>query len=377
MSVTDQSRQLSLLVRGACRSAARLLRDTPPFSNQAHGGARLAYVDPPFNTGRDFGLFDDRRGPKEWSSFLEESLRSVCDLMAPDGLIFLHITPEKAHSARSSLDRIVGPRCYRNSIVWKRGHATGAARRRLASTYDVILLYGMSSSASVNRQVVERSATYIDSAYLHADSRGRFRYDTLTSAGVRSGSSGEPWRGYDPSLAHRHWSIPRVPDLLGDRRPGQSAQDRIDLLLSAGYIELPANGEDPPRFKRYLAGPGGSTLGDLWEDIPSLHSRSRERVGFPTQKPEALLARIVELATSPGDLILDPFAGSGTTAAVAQKLGRHWVAIEENSQTVAEILTPRLDRVVRGEDPYGITGRGASVGGGFHSIELEPGVPFA
>ena len=100
-------------------------------------------------------------------------------------------------------------------------------------------------------------------------------------------------------------------------------------------------------------------------------------MGFPTQKPEALLARIVELATSPGDLILDPFAGSGTTAAVAQKLGRHWVAIEENPQTFAEILTPRLDRVVLGEDPYGITGRGASVGGGFHSIELEPGVPFA
>ena len=134
-----------------------------------------------------------------------------------------------------------------------------------------------------------------------------------------------------------------------------ATRQKLDALAEAGFVQTPGKPGAMPRFKRYLDEEGGVALGDLWTDITVLNSQSKERLGFDTQKPEQLVERIVRIATDPGDIVLDCFVGSGTTAAVAHKLGRRWVACEREQETVEHYVMPRLESVVAGRDPSGIT----------------------
>jgi len=349
------------LVTGDCCAALDLARPGS-IGTEIRGKVDLAYLDPPFNTGKDFGVFDDRRRPDVWLAMLEQCLRLTQDALRPTGVVFVHVPAASAHRVRVVLDDVFGPKQYLNQVVWVRGGKRASATRRLASAHDVIVVFGRSVEACLQLPAGARDEARVDSAYRHRDDRGRYRYDTLTSPGVRSGPAGAPWRGFDPTARGRHWSVPRHLDAR--TASGVDVQGRLEMLLAAGLVELPTHAGQPPRVKRHLDAARGPVMGDVWSDIPALHSRSRERVGFATQKPESLLRRIIELAAPPGGVVLDPFAGSGTTAAVAHKLGRSWIAIEVNPMIANGVIAPRLQRVIAGEDPHGITEEVGWAGGG-------------
>ncbi|HEX6507599.1 MAG TPA: DNA methyltransferase [Chloroflexota bacterium] len=149
-----------------------------------------------------------------------------------------------------------------------------------------------------------------------------------------------------------------------------SMLEKLDVLDEAGYIHWPGNGGFP-RYKKYLYRNKGRSVGDLWTDINVINSQATERTRFSTQKPEALIQRVLEMGSDPGDIVLDCFAGSGTTAAAAHKMGRRWVAVERESTNVNDFIKPRLERVINGTDPGGITDAvGWGKGGGFRVLAV-------
>ena len=174
---------------------------------------------------------------------------------------------------------------------------------------------------------------YIEGAYTNYDDDGRrYKRDDLTGTGLRSGESGQPWRGVDPSAKGNHWTIPRT--WPGNEKVPTGTHDALDYLDSIGRIHWPKRIGGMPRFKRYVEDSPGRALQDIIVDVMPVNSRSKKRTGYPTQKPLALLRRFIEAATKPGDLILDPFAGCATSLVAAEELGRQWIGIDVSSIAV-------------------------------------------
>ena len=178
----------------------------------------------------------------------------------------------------------------------------------------MILLYARTADYVWNILHQPYDQEYIDTFFEHTDPDGRrWKRTDLTGAGVRHGETGKPWRGIDVTEKGRHWSLP------------PSELDRLD---AEGRIHWPKKTGGMPRLRQYMDEMPGVPLQDVWADIPPMHNLAAERLGYPTQKPEALLERIIQASSKEGDLVLDPFCGCGTTIAAAQKLGRHWIGID-------------------------------------------------
>ena len=198
----------------------------------------------------------------------------------------------------------------------------------------------------------------------------------LTGSGRRDGESGKPWRHYDPTTSGRHWALPaylieKYRAATGDDLGGCSLFERLDKLDAAGLIHWPAKAEGVPMYKSYLNDAPGVALQDLWAytpgtegmvsgtedgidaDVRWLTAQNAERVGYPTQKPEGVLERIIRASTRPGDIVLDPFCGCGTTIAVAQRLRRQWIGIDISAQA-AEIMKLRLNKLGAVPTIYGL-----------------------
>ncbi len=229
------------------------------------------------------------------------------------GSIYLHCDPTASHYLKMLLDAVFGAPNFLNEICWKRTGSHSSAKR-WGPVHDVILLYARESGRHCwNRPYVPLSDAHKASHYRKVDSAGRvFEHGELTAPGVRHGRSGLPWRGFDVSTIGRHWT---------------TTVDKLDALFADGRIYMPTEG-GWPRLIRYADESKGRALGDVWEDIPPLNMRAHERLGYPTQKPEALLERILSASSNPGDVVLDPFCGCGTAVAAAQTLGRQWVGID-------------------------------------------------
>ena len=182
----------------------------------------------------------------------------------------------------------------------------------------------------------EYSKDYVARFFRHEDDRGRFQANNLTGQGVRSGDSGSPWRGYNPTSQARHWAVPRniVRKLAGEDALQWTVEDRLDLMNKHGYIYWPS-GNSQPRFKQYLEDSTGTPLQDIWVDVKPLAGKHKERLGYPTQKPEALLERIISASSNAGDIVLDPFCGCGTAIAAAHKLERKWIGIDITHLSIA------------------------------------------
>lgn len=175
------------------------------------------------------------------------------------------------------------------------------------------------------------SETHLERHYRHVDNIGTFALGELTAPGIRRGPSGSEWKGFNPTSLGRHWG--RVPTDL----------DQFDRK---GLIYWPETPGAWPRLKRYLADSKGRACTDFWDDIVPINMVGTEREGYPTQKPEELVSRIVQATSNPGDLVLDCFIGSGTTAAVAQKLGRRWIGCDINKGAI-QTTAKRLQAVMR------------------------------
>jgi hypothetical protein len=215
-----------------------------------------------------------------------------------------------------------------NEVTWKRTHAH-AGRRRLGAVHDTLLVYGKASGWKWRPLRTPYTEDYIESFFKFKDPDGRrYRSTILTGSGTRNGSSGLPWRGIDPTNSGRHWAIPGyVRETLPN--PGvATVQEALDQLDEMGRVLWPAKLAGVPSFKQYIDDMGGADLVDVWTDIPPISAQAKERLGYPTQKPVALLERIIALSSDEGDVVLDPFCGCGTAIDAAQALGRRWVGID-------------------------------------------------
>jgi len=206
-----------------------------------------------------------------------------------------------------------------------------------------------------NRVYKQYDESYVEKYYRMEDDRGRYQLVTLDGPGIRSGSSGQPWNGADPTDSGRHWELPpdrALPDWF--KRPDgyseMSCQERLDVLEEAGLIQWQKKGKRP-RYRRYLEVSEGNPVQDIITDIGPIPSRGKERLGYATQKPLALLERIIQASTNEGDVVLDPFCGCATTIEAAHRLKRKWIGIDIHAiKRVAAIRLGERCKLKEGKD---------------------------
>jgi DNA modification methylase len=246
-------------------------------------------------------------------------------VLKPTGSIYLHCDPTASHYLKMLMDAVFGPSMFRNEIVWQRTGAHGSARR-FGPIHDTILFYTQGETYTWNPAYMPLPQETADEWFnnVEAVTGRRFNRNTLTAPGVRSGSSGKPWRGVDPTAKGRHWAVPGFArEVIGDL----DTIEALEVLDKMGRVFWPKKAGGTPMLKLYLDESKGVPALDVWTDI-RLQTSTKERLGYPTQKPEALLERIIQASSNEGNTVLDPFCGCGTTIAVAQRLKRQWIGID-------------------------------------------------
>lgn len=279
--------------------------------------------------------------------YMTQRLLHMKSILHPNGSIYLHCDPAASHYIKVMMDGIFGHRNFRNEIIWRRTGAHGRAKR-WGPIHDVILFYSASDAFTWNRVLEAYDDDYLDKFYRNEDDHGKYQPISLTGPGTRSGSSGTPWREVDPGEGGRHWELPpdrALPDWFQfpDGYAQMDCQARLDVLDASGLIYWPSRGS-VPRFKRYATVAGGNPIQDIISDIRPVGSHSSERLGYPTQKPVALLKRIIQASSNAGDVVFDPFCGCGTTIYAAEELGRKWIGCDIailSVKLVREVLSER------------------------------------
>ena len=371
----------------------------------------LVYLDPPFKSDQDYNiLFAERNGSQaaaqikafedtwHWDkisaaayqeivesghtrvsqamqafrTFLgENDMMAYLAMMAPrlvelqrvlksTGSIYLHCDPTASHYLKILMDGVFGLINFRNEIVWKRTFAHGSAKR-FGPLHDLVLFYSKTDSYCWTGLKGTYAPEYIENHFRQVDQKTakRFQPISLTGAGVRHGESGDPWRGIDPTRSGRHWALPgNILRTLGIT--SGSVQERLNALDKAGRIYWPQKENGIPRLKWFVDDGQGTAIPDIWVDIPPISAQAAERLGYPTQKPEALLERIISASSNEGDLVLDPFCGCGTTIAVAEKLKRRWVGIDITHLAVA-LMKHRLHDMFGNQVQYDVVGEPVSL----------------
>ncbi len=255
-------------------------------------------------------------------------------VLKPTGSLYLHCDPTASHYLKLLLDAVFGGDNFRNEIIWVRTGAKGLASKRLPSNHDVILAYQKTDAATWNDEAIYRQYDEDD-----LDEKTDEKYSQVDSDGRRYQLT---------SLLNPNTDRPNLKyEFLGITRVWRWTKARMQAAYAAGIVVQPSPGA-VPRFKRYLDEQKGKPLSDVWNDIPPINSQAKERLGYPTQKPVALLQRIVAMSSNPGDLVLDPFCGCGTTIDAAQMLKREWIGIDITSLSTA-LIKSRLRETYGGE----------------------------
>lgn len=305
--------------------------------------------------------------------FMVQRLLHMKTILRPTGSIYLHCDPTASHYIKIMMDGIFGHANFRNEIIWKRTSAHSSARR-FGPVHDTILFYTASDNYTWNRVEQSYDEKYLAVKYRQEDKNGRYRLSDLTAAGVRTGDSGKPWRGIDPTDLGRHWAAPvAIVHSLGGWST-LTTQDKLDLLNAHDYIYWPPGRGGKagfPQIKRHLT--GGQPIQDVIDDIAPINSMAKERLGYPTQKPIALLDRIIQASTNKGDVVFDPFCGCGTTIYSAIKNERQWAGCDIailSIRLIREVLSERY-RLVEGAH-YVVDGIPTSVEGAQELFSKDP-----
>lgn len=282
-------------------------------------------------------------------------LQELQRALKPTGSIYLHCDPTASHYLKLVMDAIFGASNFQNEIVWKRTSARSDSHR-FNRIHDIILFYSRGSQFNWNVQYLPYDESYLERFYRHEEEATgrRYRLSDLTAAGTRQGFSGKPWRGVDPTSVGRHWAIP-TQALEGLNVGNFTTQEKLDELEKAGRIYWPSGG-GVPSYIRYLDEMPGTALQSIWTDIPPIGASAQERLGYQTQKPEALLARIIQASCNEGDLVLDPFCGCGTTISVAERLHRRWIGIDITHLAITLIKRRLEDHFGDDLQPYEVIG---------------------
>lgn len=281
-------------------------------------GVRLVYIDPPFATRQEFRgtegqkAYQDKVAGAQFIEFIRKRLVFIRELLSDNGSVFVHLDYKKSHYIKGICDEVFGESNFRSEIIWKRTDAHNDTKG-IGKIHDTILHFSRTPEMIWNPIFTPLSEKTADKWYRHVDEATGRRYNKadLTARGIRRGETGKPWRGINPTDKGNHWRYP--PSKL-------SELDKQGLIVFSG--------SGMPYLKRYLDDSKGITLQDIWTDVAMIRGFGNQGVSYPTQKPEGLLERIVHSGSNYGDLVLDAFAGSGTTCAVAERLGRRWIGID-------------------------------------------------
>jgi DNA modification methylase len=356
----------------------------------------LVYLDPPFNSARSYNvLFEHRDGTESaaqirafedtwrWDmdaaatfhdvvlaggqlaevmqafrAFLgENDMLAYLTMMAPrlaelhrvlksTGSLYLHCDPTASHYLKLLLDAVFGPTNFRSEVIWKRSSAHSDSKqgmRQPGRIHDVLLFYSKSDGWTWNGTFVPYDPEYIASHYpnTEAETGRRYTLSDLTAA-KPGGDTRYEWRGVTP-YEGRYWAY---------------SKEKMEQFERDGRLAYSKSGM--PRYKRYLDEMPGVPLQDIWTDIAPLNSQAAERLGYPTQKPEALLERIIASSSNAGDVVLDPFCGCGTTVAASHKLGRHWIGIDI-THLATNLIKHRLISTYGPDVAFNVTGEPTTV----------------
>lgn len=288
--------------------------------------------------------------------YMVQRLLHMKIILKPTGAIYLHCDPEASHYIKVMMDGIFGHQNFRSEIIWKRTSAHSGAKR-YGPVHDVILYYTMGDKYTWNPQYQPYDESYIKSHFGNVAEDGEQYYaGDLTGPGVREGVSGKPWRGFNPTDRGRHWQpasylYTKYRELTGEDLADLDFHDRLDALDEQGLIYWPKKQGGWPRYKQFLKDREGVPLQDIWTDIFPINSQSKKRLGYPTQKPMALLDRIIRSSTNEGDVVFDPFCGCGTTIYAAHEAGRKWVGCDIAILAIRLVEGQLLERygLVKGE----------------------------
>ena len=337
----------------------------------------LIYLDPPFNSNATYNMlfkepsgeqsaaqiaaFDDtwKWGPQAEEAFDEAVMAGPPDLaellkalhqvlrrsnmlaylsmmavrlvemhrvLKPTGSLFLHCDPTASHYIKLILDNIFSPKNFRNEIIWERSQPKGHATTRFSRAHDTIFYYSKSEKSVFNPQFTEHDPGYLEKFYCHVEPETgrRYRLGDLTNPNKER-----------PNLTYE------FPPGSGTVRVWRWTQERMMQAWAEGRVVISGEG-GVARGKRYLDEMQGTLVKDIWYDIEHLHGSSNEHMGYQTQKPEALLARIIRAASHEGDIVLDPFCGCGTAVAVAERLQRRWIGIDVTYLAI-DLIRKRLE----------------------------------
>lgn len=325
-SAADRSRNLDLFASGRETDwRNRLIWGDkkyvlPSLLPEFAGKVNLIYIDPPFDTGADFSftatipdhpdteedettsfvkqpsIIEQKAYRDTWGRGLDSYLQwfyetavLLRDLLAEDGSIYVHLDWHVGHYAKIVIDEVFGSQNFRNEIIWKRSTNTGSSKvlaRGFSNDHDSILMFSKSENYVSNKQFIPHSEAYIKAKFTQRDKRGLYQLQPLKT--------------------------------VSDEKLAQLRKQGLVVEQEGKYL----------RYKQYLDDSKGKPVNDIWIDVFAVNSQANERMDYPTQKPEALLERIIKASSSEGDLVLDCFCGSGTTAAVAEKLNRRWIACD-------------------------------------------------
>ncbi len=349
------------------------------------GKVKCVFIDPPYNTGSAFTHYDDGLEHSIWLSLMRDRLEIIRRLLSDEGSLWITIDDNEAHYLKVLCDELFGRDCFISDISWKR--RDGAPNdRKIGSTHDHVLVYAKARQGTAKKtkaedvfNLMERTEK-ADSQYqlyeepFGFDERGPFR--KVDSTGNAKGGR------YVESLVY-----PVTNPFTGEQvfpRKGRcwvyKKEDMLAMVADRRFFWGKDGKAGTPMRKLFKSeAKSGMTAPTIWDDVGLNQHAAREiellfgeKASFETPKPEGLMKRVLQIATNPGDLVLDSFAGSGTTGAVAHKMGRHWIMVELGEHCHTHII-PRLKKVIDGEDPGGIT---KSVdwkgGGGFRYYRLAP-----
>jgi adenine-specific DNA-methyltransferase len=365
--VTDHDIFDNVLIQGDNLLALKALEQ------EYTGKVKCVFIDPPYNTGSAFEHYDDGIEHSLWLSLIRDRLELIKRLLADDGSLWITIDDNEAHYLKVLCDEIFGRPNYVTSVVWEKdkGRRSDTA---LSTAHDYILIYARNQERwAKTRNLLERSEDQIK-RYRNTDNDPRGPWLQGDNSTAKSSSDGSRFPITIPSgrtvtpPPSRGWSFSR---------------ETFDRAISEGRVYFGANGDGMPIIKRYLSEVQGGVVPRTWwsaDEVGHNQEAKRDHLNkllpdiepFPTPKPERLLRQILTIATNPGDLVLDSFGGSGTTGAVAHKMGRRWIMVEIGNHCETHVI-PRLRKVIDGEDAGGITEAvGWKGGGGFRYFRLAP-----
>jgi adenine-specific DNA-methyltransferase len=361
----------NLLIRGdALHALTALSKEGSGVPDLTHK-VRLAYLDPPFNTGQAFDAYEDNLEKSIWLTMMRDRLRQIETLLDPMGSVWVHCDDSMGAHLRIVMDEVFGEAAFVATIVWQK-RTTRENRKAIGSGHDYIHVFAPAGKAAWAR--VRNMLDSSGEGYANPDNHPR-----------------GPWRSVPMSAQAGHATESQFYEIttptgvvLGPPkgRAWTYTHDRFLELVAAGRVYFPKGGDGRPRLRRFPDEDEGlvpmswwpaSEVGDNAEGKNEVLALFPDEDPFDTPKPERLMRRIIEIATNQGDWVLDCFAGSASTAAVAHKLGRRWITVEIVRTNVDRYDMTRLTKVVEGTDAGGITGAvGWEGGGGFALVEMAP-----